>query len=190
MKSRKGFTIVELVIVIAVIAILAAVLIPTFSGVIQKANDSAALQQATSAMKSTLAQSSNATLVDKTCFVIGDKGIDYVFKFENDKLGTENIKDEANLFSQTVTINNEPKAFNTIVVPVENKTAASDAKTMALIKAITGGEADAYDATKDASAIETAIATYTVGEGESKVVWNIITNADFTPGIVVYTYSK
>lgn len=38
---KKGFTIVELVIVIAVIAILAGVLIPTFSGVVKKANLSA-----------------------------------------------------------------------------------------------------------------------------------------------------
>ena len=44
--NKKGFTIVELVIVIAVIAILAAVLIPTFSNVIEKANKSAALQEA------------------------------------------------------------------------------------------------------------------------------------------------
>ncbi|MBQ7445771.1 MAG: type II secretion system protein [Clostridia bacterium] len=44
--NKKGFTIVELVIVIAVIAILAAVLIPTFATVIKKANDSAALQAA------------------------------------------------------------------------------------------------------------------------------------------------
>ena len=36
--NKKGFTIVELVIVIAVIAILAAVLIPTFAGIISKAN--------------------------------------------------------------------------------------------------------------------------------------------------------
>lgn len=39
--NKKGFTIVELVIVIAVIAVLAAVLIPTFSGLIAKANVSA-----------------------------------------------------------------------------------------------------------------------------------------------------
>lgn len=45
-NNRKGFTIVELVIVIAVIAILAAVLIPTFSNMISKANDSATLQEA------------------------------------------------------------------------------------------------------------------------------------------------
>lgn len=46
--NRKGFTIVELVIVIAVIAILAAVLIPTFSSVVDKANASAALSDARS----------------------------------------------------------------------------------------------------------------------------------------------
>ena len=39
--NKKGFTIVELVIVIAVIAILAAVLIPTFASIIKKANLSA-----------------------------------------------------------------------------------------------------------------------------------------------------
>ena len=44
--NKKGFTLVELVIVIAVIAILAAVLIPVFSNLIGKANESAALQNA------------------------------------------------------------------------------------------------------------------------------------------------
>ena len=48
LKSKKGFTIVELVIVIAVIAILAAVLIPTFSNVIEKSHQSACLQAAKS----------------------------------------------------------------------------------------------------------------------------------------------
>ena len=43
-NNKKGFTIVELVIVIAVIAILAAVLIPTFSNVIKKAKTSADIQ--------------------------------------------------------------------------------------------------------------------------------------------------
>ena len=42
--NKKGFTIVELVIVIAVIAILAAVLIPTFSNLIKKANESSDIQ--------------------------------------------------------------------------------------------------------------------------------------------------
>ena len=38
MKNKKAFTVVELVIVIAIIAILAAVLIPTFASLIKKAN--------------------------------------------------------------------------------------------------------------------------------------------------------
>ncbi len=45
-NNKKGFTIVELVIVIAVIAILAAVLIPTFSNVIDNAHKSSDLQAA------------------------------------------------------------------------------------------------------------------------------------------------
>ena len=39
-QNKRGFTIVELIIVIAVIAILAAVLIPTFTRVIHRANES------------------------------------------------------------------------------------------------------------------------------------------------------
>ena len=53
--NKKGFTIVELVIVIAVIAILAAVLIPTFSGIVTKAQESAVKQEVTSAFKEALA---------------------------------------------------------------------------------------------------------------------------------------
>ena len=52
--NKKGFTIVELVVVVAVIAILAAVLIPTFSGVIKKANLSAD-QKAVADMNTVLA---------------------------------------------------------------------------------------------------------------------------------------
>lgn len=45
-NNRRGFTITELVIVIVVIAILAAVLIPTFASLINKANQSADIQAA------------------------------------------------------------------------------------------------------------------------------------------------
>ena len=51
-SNKKGFTIVELVIVIAVIAILAAVLIPTFSTVINNAKKSNAMQKASNALQS------------------------------------------------------------------------------------------------------------------------------------------
>ena len=55
-NAKKGFTLVELVIVIAVIAILAAVLIPTFGGIIEKANKSAFEQNAANAYKADLAE--------------------------------------------------------------------------------------------------------------------------------------
>jgi len=50
-NNKKGFTIVELVIVIAVIAILASVLIPTFTNIIEKANKSAVQQAAANIYK-------------------------------------------------------------------------------------------------------------------------------------------
>lgn len=54
-SNKKGFTIVELVIVIAVIAILAAVLIPTFTNVVNKANESKDMQAARNAYEEWLA---------------------------------------------------------------------------------------------------------------------------------------
>ena len=53
--KKKGFTIVELVIVIAVIGILSAVLIPTFAGLVGKANESARQQNLTNAYTSYVA---------------------------------------------------------------------------------------------------------------------------------------
>ena len=53
--NKKGFTIVELVIVIAVIAILASVLFPTFTGIVRKAQESAAIQVGATLYKEALA---------------------------------------------------------------------------------------------------------------------------------------
>ena len=59
--NKKGFTIVELVIVIAVIAILAAVMIPTFSNVVTNAKQSAALQKARNYYTETLSKNLSDT---------------------------------------------------------------------------------------------------------------------------------
>ncbi len=79
--NKKGFTIVELVIVIAVIAILAGVLIPTFGGVIEKANLSAELQSVTAAYKEAYAE-----VMSDGKLTAGDAGesctkAGYTFKF-------------------------------------------------------------------------------------------------------------
>ena len=57
--NKKGFTIVELVIVIAVIAILAGVMIPTFGGVIDNANLTTAKQEAANIYKQMCADANN-----------------------------------------------------------------------------------------------------------------------------------
>lgn len=86
-KLKKGFTIVELVIVIAVIAILAAVLIPTFSSITNNAKESAALQQATNGMKSILSLTTG-TMPENTKFYVSEDGEEtkYVFKYEGNKI--------------------------------------------------------------------------------------------------------
>ena len=82
-KSKKGFTIVELVIVIAVIGILAAVLIPTFTSVIDNANRSAAQSNIKNASTTLLADQADATLPDDVVIVSGD----YYATIENHQVG-------------------------------------------------------------------------------------------------------
>ena len=66
LNNKKGFTIVELVIVIAVIGILAGVLIPTFSGIVRNANQKAALSDVRAVLTNALNMSSTAQLAGKT----------------------------------------------------------------------------------------------------------------------------
>ena len=98
--NKKGFTIVELVIVIAVIAILAAVLIPTFSGVIAKANLSADQQAITNmnkyaALGNAESKFENPSDVVKAMYSYGfndgkmetySDGFNYVYNFEENKM--------------------------------------------------------------------------------------------------------
>lgn len=69
--NKKGFTIVELVIVIAIIAILAAVMIPTFSGVIGDAKDFAFRQGARNAYVEYVTDHADAAAAD---FIYSDGG--------------------------------------------------------------------------------------------------------------------
>ena len=96
--NKKGFTIVELVIVIAVIAILAGVLIPTFANVVEKANQSAAMQEAAALYKEVYAmdlsdgkldgkdgETALTTLNTKTFTYTVTEGKVTEFKYDNGK---------------------------------------------------------------------------------------------------------
>ena len=72
-SNRKGFTVVELVIVIAVIAILAAVLIPTFASIIKKANLSSD-QSAVRNMNTALAAETEVLTIDDATRVLSEAG--------------------------------------------------------------------------------------------------------------------
>lgn len=104
-KNKKGFTLVELVIVIAVIAILMAVLIPTFASVIGSAQKSAAEQEGRNLQIAIMADSKadfNAycdryktddeddntdVTVTAADFVIGNEDFsDYVKDLDNDEI--------------------------------------------------------------------------------------------------------
>ncbi len=84
--NKKGFSIVEMLIVIAVIGILAAVLIPTFPAIVESAQKSARLQNAQNTLKMALAAQSDAMLNNGTAIQIDDK---YHFIYTNGKLGEE-----------------------------------------------------------------------------------------------------
>ena len=87
--NKKGFTIVELVIVIAVIAILAAVLIPTFSGVIDRAKASNALSTAKNAYTSTLYSKNGDITVENQvdAYIVVDG--EYYFVVDEGKIEAE-----------------------------------------------------------------------------------------------------
>ena len=82
--NKKGFTIVELVIVIAVIAILAGVMIPTFVGIITTANESGAMQKVSAAYKEAYALAFKDGAITNGEVVTADV---FTFKFTVDANG-------------------------------------------------------------------------------------------------------
>ena len=118
-NNKKGFTIVELVIVIAVIAILSAVLIPTFSNITKKAKESAAIQAATSAVTEYLAEdSANIETKQELLIDTGDKLV-YVAT-DNSKTVTDDAAKGTNKTAATVVTTPEVANIATYYELVEN----------------------------------------------------------------------
>ena len=87
-NNKKGFTIVELVIVIAVIAILSSVLIPTFSGITTKAQNSKRDQQAKNDFTNYLIET-NAVVGEGDYFLSGT----YYYPVSNGQIDLEHEVD-------------------------------------------------------------------------------------------------
>ena len=121
-NNKKGFTIVELVIVIAVIAILAAVLIPTFTIVVKRAKDSNALSTAKNSLESVVGETATTTgLKDGSIFAVADKKLtaaNHYIVYDSTK---EEALAQAGTAKTDVTI---PEADNTYVVFAKSIAAA------------------------------------------------------------------
>ena len=112
--NKKGFTIVELVIVIAVIAILAGVLIPTFATVVEKANQSKAMQEAKNEYEAYLAEYAKDLDGKQNLDVVAG---DYYFEVRNGEFNTtakdaknyakESKVDLTKVYTVTTTFNND-----------------------------------------------------------------------------------
>ena len=125
-NNRKGFTIVELVIVIAVIAILATVLVPTFGNVIEKANKSAALQEARNEFTEYMIDYA-ATGKDDVIIKVTVKTTDYYFAVVNGQIAEtpyDSYADAKAAFGENVTVTpeTEPTEGNVFVVTVSSAT--------------------------------------------------------------------
>ncbi len=140
-QTKKGFTLVELVIVIAVIAILSAILIPTFGNVISQANETAAMDNAKTAYTNFLVENGNnskdetkyVSYADDEAYILVDpsaSAIKYAYHVVNGTLTKVEVGNNSNLLAavkSALELSGESGiTLNNTSVPVE-KAAAGNA---------------------------------------------------------------
>ena len=110
-SNKKGFTLVELIVVIAIMAILAAVLVPTVTSKIKDANESAADSSCSALANSIQADVMSAmAAADNKCvgqhgtITITGEGANATFAIENAASGDSNITIAVAADSKTITI--------------------------------------------------------------------------------------
>ena len=151
--NKKGFTIVELVIVIAVIAILAAVMIPTFSGIVDRAKNSAALQEVKNAYTATITEELSTS--DAADDKISEKTTAFNVKAGNGKIVKITAKGEV---KETTETNAEYTVKDGLIVCVTHSTYTTNGEkctcskcsdTHAFVDADTNNVCDTCSATKN-----------------------------------------
>lgn len=179
-KAKKGFTIVELVVVIAVIAILAAVLIPTFISIVNRAkvsNDNQLVRNLNTALITEEADGNKAENMSQTIAIAEDYG----YKLENLQAKADGYvllwNQTTNRFyvesaEGTITSNPEVTDF-----PAENYTYWEISKTLSTNHStyLTEGSGNiaATDLGVDVSGISSAVnVTYTGNENKVIIATN------------------
>ena len=204
-KLKKGFTIVELVIVIAVIAILAAVLIPTFSSITNSARESAALQEAKSGSETILALTTG-TLPEKSAFLVADDEEsdtnDYTFVFYGQKIqnvsAVTDYGDIMNACSRDDVVASGTKTKGYIVyVSTKALTVGEEEQVIAgkinqnvanrILSAI-GVTATVTDGTDNNYTVSTSrdYAMWNFTEGDNTYYFNIYWTSDFNPTLIAF----
>ena len=120
-KTNKGFTLVELIIVIAVIGVLAAILIPTFANVIDKANRKSAFSDAKNALQLYLAEKTTGenggkVVDDGTIFKVEKAGKNWYFEYRESGLKEmANINADSNVTGKSEATDTNISGFPTTV---------------------------------------------------------------------------
>ena len=115
---RKGFTTVELVIVIAVIAILATALIPTFGGLINSANETAAMNEARTIYNDLLLEYTES-MANADCYIEVDG---WYYAVNDGKLSTDGTDKEPSVgFIVTKSAANATEATDPTAAPYVTK---------------------------------------------------------------------
>ena len=188
--NKRGFTIVELVIVIAVIGILAGVLIPTFSSITQRAQQTAAMQEATSGRDALLALT-NGSMPEDTFFFVGDydKTTDalttnFVFKYSAGAMVAEDLKDDGTLPTiepyDDDTINGYYVMYVSDEMIADNKLDVEYMANVVEIAGLTGTPAQATDASGDF-----ILVTCTDGEGNTTGRIRVYWTSDINPTMII-----